>query len=328
MPSDKPSPDSVEAVRVEPLLPPTIYDSQRPLYELMVNSLRDLRRGYFSLPKVIPLTVMALALGTGIGVVLVLTVAWVVHWLHWSEWVIYTVIGLPVLTTIATVAMRKWELAHDMEVIESPSGERKLEFHRFEVALGRGFLIYVYSVGVLFGVHLQVIYQTSHHCGFDFAPSWPDSARIAATNLLDGISFDFTQVVGLSLGDRPNHTPQSAALFALFRFAYAGCVVILAFAIWMRRSIVHLARMYDRFLVNPTPAGLHDYLRAVCYRTKGWAKHYHDEFLFFCLVEKCLSKDYPGCRALHDLFPSQIVTEVYDLFRDGRDRPVFTPSTD
>lgn len=305
-----------------------IYESQRPLYELMRSTLANLRRNYWNPRHVAPMLLISSIGGFLFGLLLATLITWSAHKTLATEWAIYAASLALVGITLAVAAFRKWGWLRAIEYHDGGDPSQWLEFHHLDVALGVGFGAYVVMMTASLGIYTQLIYQTHDHCGLPFAPSWWSSFTMAATNFLDTITLGASKAGGFQLGERPMHTGQSAAIFALFQFTYSAHAGILLVALWRRRRVTHLMQAYDRFLTQPTPEGMKAYLAAVCHRDKNWVRSFHNEFLFFWLVERCLARRYDECRALRDLFPDlDIPPAAFELFRDGNGRPVFRSVT-
>jgi len=296
--------------------------AQVKIRELMIESLRLLRTDYWSLRLGFVFAIFYLALGAVLGVLAVTLVGWMVQQFNGPSWIIYTIASIPLAGTLVLILRWKYELYSRIyyEVIGKAPHVR---FSRFDAAMGLAWPGYALILGSVIGIQAQLLHSTTDHWGLTISGDWLQCVTISLDNVCHGDSLEACSLQELRFSRPITHSKTSATLFFLFRFACDALVIILCCALWSRRKVAHLAVTIDRYLVEPNSKNLIAYLRHVCYKSKSWAKAYHDEFLFFCLVEKYLSRRYQECRLLMGLFPeANIPQEVLKWFVDAKGRPL------
>src|SRR5262245_10200723 len=294
------------------------------LYTIVVNGLRALHKDYNPVGSTLLLILFSVALGLGMGVGFIALVHWIGDWFGGCpNWVLYAVGLLPLSLVVLFCKMVQFGFGDSVRV-DTRAGVQQLVFDQFDIALGATLLGLAFFLGVGLGVQTSLLHYTSDHCtvpGFQ-GRLW-DSMALTLDNLFHGVFIYICELYRWHLAHRVDHSNWSATVFLAFRISFDVIIIIMVVALFQRRRVAHLMSKAADLIIAPTPRKLVDYLRASCYGGLGWSKTYHDEFIFFCLVEKYLSGKYEECRVLAELFPDVgIPQNVRALFVDPDGRPL------
>jgi hypothetical protein len=235
---------------------------------------------------------------------------------------VYYAVGLlPLSLVVLFCQMVRFGFGDSVRV-DNRGGSQQLIFDQFDIALGATLYGLAFFLGVGLGVQTSLLHYTSDHVAVPgYAGGWWDSLSLTLDNLFHGVFIYVCELYDWHLAHRVNHSTWSATVFLAFRLSYDVIIIIMVVALFQRRRVGHLMRKANDLVASPTPRKLVEYLRACCYGGLGWAKTYHDEFIFFCLVEKYLSGQYEECRVLGELFPDIGIPEgVRALFIDPAGR--------
>ncbi len=279
-----------------------LTENQLFVAKLMGESLCRLRAEYWSLRTGILLAVLSLTIGAFLGGFAVTLVGWIAHRLNGPTWITFSVGLAPLLFTSFMIARWKWELYNRIEY-ETLGGVPHVRFARFDLVLGLSWMGYLLILGSVIGIQIQLLHLASDHCGLAIPGGWSQCVTIGLDNVCHGAFLEACMSSDVRLCPPISHSRTSTILFGIFRATSDTLVLILILALWHRRRVGHLAKGIERYAAEPNIKHLREYLRWACYESKKWGNTYHDEFLFFCLVEKYLRGNYGQCELLMGLFP-------------------------
>lgn len=298
-------------------------DAQQRLADIMSRSLVRLFRTHraFGIEMVVALA-SCVACGWVISWLLVAVYAQVVGWLGLPVWLLYAYVLFPIIALAVWIEVRSRGWVGQIR-FDSSQSRPLITFERLTLAIGAGWAGYAVIIGIVLGTHAGLIHRAADHCGLTSDPGWRTCLLIAADNASHGTIDVVARQFGLPRHDPLEHSRTSKTIFLLISISIDATVIALAIALWKRRKVRHLAETFKGYAAPLDYEDLRQYLRQVCYRSRSWSNVYHDEFVFFCIVEKYLSGSFGQCRELAGLFPDiDLPDEIRGLFTDGRGQPL------
>ena len=300
---------------------------QAKVYGLCVMTFRLLRKDHLPIIGILFVSALAAVIGAVIGEGLMLIGYGIlkVAALIFGDGAIvglYPLGYLILLFSIAIALFLRFREDGDIEAGVFEGKLRRLKLDRIDELLSVGAVgAAALFVGMTLAVQMNMLYLTNTHMGIDIEGGWVECCEVTLDNFFHGVLLDTVELYDLHFHDRVTHTFWSGTAFYAFRLTCDVLVIFSLVTLWRRQKATHIATSFAEVDENPTPEGMINYLREICYDNPKWVKHYVDEFVYLCLLEKYLSGDYDECRDWLDSFP-HVKIPMIELFVDEDGEPI------
>jgi hypothetical protein len=294
-------------------------DSQKQLADVMARSLQELFKNHRAFGSwMVVQFILMIVYGAAFTWLTIAGYAWVIERFGWPLWILYAYVLLPIVVLAIWIKLRLggWVKQIPLDRTQSPPVIRFVELN---MAIGSGWAGYAFILGMILGTHAGLLHCAPDHGGLDKDNSGQECLLITIDNVSHGVFDAACQQCGLPRHDAVTHSQMSKWIFVLISISFDLAVVGLVVSLWKRRRVHHLATLYRTYAAPLDYNDLKDFLRKACYHSRSWSSAVHDEFVFFCIVEKYLSGRFTQCRELAGLFPDiGVPLEIQELFKDAK----------